>query len=155
MNILELPQTHTMRRLLFLQISADTVFSQMIQLFFLTQTEQLLANQWAFNLLRIYQDRHRLVAEMPSSYPPPLGSHRLAQGNGNPCKHSQNKEHHIVKLAFYYSLSCTQHFKLKILWDQKLLGNCFGQQTLWDRCLFNNYMEYLKISQNVIAQLWK
>lgn len=41
-----------------------------------------------FDLLRIYQDRHRLVEEMPSSYPPPLGSHRLAQGNGNPCKHS-------------------------------------------------------------------
>lgn len=85
MNILELPQTRTMKRLLFLELS---LFSQMIHLFFLTQTEQLLAKQWAFNLLRIYQDRHRLGAEMPSSYPPPLGSHRLAQGNGNPCKHS-------------------------------------------------------------------
>lgn len=34
-----------MKRLLFVEISADTVFSQMIQLVFLTQTEQLLANQ--------------------------------------------------------------------------------------------------------------
>lgn len=135
-------------------ICRHCVFPDDTNCFFLTQSSYWKTSE-LFNLLRIYQDRHRLVAERPSSYPPPLGSHRLAQGNGNPCKHSWNKEHHIVKLAFYYFISCTQHFKLKILSDQKLLGNCFGQQSLWDRCLFNNYMEYLKISKNATTQLWK